>query len=42
LVAKARNQKFAVPLFSSFGPKDIEQMMIATGFNKNGKMTLFD
>jgi DNA-directed RNA polymerase subunit beta len=42
LIAKAWNQKFAVPLFSSFGPDDLEKMMIATGFSKNGKMILCD
>ncbi len=42
LIAKARNQKFAVPLFSSFWPEEIEQMMVATWFEKNGKMTVYD
>lgn len=42
LIAKARDHKFAVPLFSSFGPEEIQKMMIATGYERDGKMVVYD
>lgn len=42
LIAKAWNQKFAVPLFSSFWPEEIQNMMIATWYASDGKMTVYD
>ncbi len=42
LIAKARNHKFAVPLFSAFWPEEIQKMMIATWYASDGKMTVYD
>jgi DNA-directed RNA polymerase subunit beta len=42
LVAKARGQKFAVPLFSQFGRDQIEEMLVAAGFSRDGKMVVYD
>ena len=42
LIAKARWQKFAVPLFSNFRREQIEEMLIATWFPKDGKMVVYD
>jgi DNA-directed RNA polymerase subunit beta len=42
LIAKALDTKFAVPLFSDFTDKHLEDLMVQAGFEADGKMTVYD
>ncbi len=42
LIAKALDTKFAVPLFSKFTDKDLEDLMVQAWFAADGKMTIYD
>jgi len=42
LIANALGTKFAVPLFSDFQSKDLENLMVKAGFAADGKMHVYD
>ena len=42
LIASALGTKFAVPLFSDFGAKDVEKLLLETWFEADGKMEMYD